>query len=200
MWMRRLAAVEAGAARGLIAAGYCAYELGYVFERRLQHLMPATGRPLLRFHLFENRQRLNARARSRVVERARARVAAIDGVVSPSLDEAGHRVKVERVRQLIGDGDVYQVNLTFKLRGARRRSVCDLHRVAREGAFGRVRVLALWRRRHLVVFAGAVLSRAGPAHFGAADEGYDCARPQHRRTTRGNAALCWPTKSSARKI
>ena len=33
------------------------------------------------------------------------------------LDEAGHRVKVERVRQLIGDGDVYQVNLTFKLRG-----------------------------------------------------------------------------------
>ncbi|MEQ1866830.1 MAG: aminodeoxychorismate synthase component I [Micropepsaceae bacterium] len=111
-----LAAVEAGAARGLMAAGYCAYELGYVFERRLQHLMPATGRPLLRFHLFENRQRLGARARSEWLG-ARVGGEAIDGVVSPSLDEAGHRVKVERVRQLIGDGDVYQVNLTFKLRG-----------------------------------------------------------------------------------
>jgi para-aminobenzoate synthetase/4-amino-4-deoxychorismate lyase len=111
-----LAAVEAGAAQGLIAAGYCAYELGYVFERRLQHLMPATSRPLLRFHLFEHRQRLNARARSEWLSE-RACGSAIDGVVSPSLDEAGHRLKVSRVRQLIGDGDVYQVNLTFKLHG-----------------------------------------------------------------------------------
>ena len=68
MWGRALAAVEAGVARGLIAAGYCAYELGYVFERRLQHLMPATGRPLLRFHLFRAAPNARARARGAMAE------------------------------------------------------------------------------------------------------------------------------------
>ncbi len=110
-----LSAVEEAVGRGLIAAGYCAYELGYVFETRLQQLMPATGRPLLRFHLFAERQQLGWRARMRwLMGQVKGR--AIGGDVTASLDEAQHRAKVARVRTLIGDGDVYQVNLTFKLR------------------------------------------------------------------------------------
>ncbi len=111
-----LKAVEDGVASGLSAAGYCAYELGYVFERRLEQLIPPTGRPLLRFHLFAERQLLNARARTRWLA-DRSGSAATEAAMSPSLDDVRHRRKVERVRQLIGDGDVYQVNLTFKLRG-----------------------------------------------------------------------------------
>jgi para-aminobenzoate synthetase / 4-amino-4-deoxychorismate lyase len=111
-----LAAVEAGVARGLTAAGYCAYELGYAFEKRLQPLMPALERPLLRFHLFDTSERFDARARTRWLA-DRAGEAFTDASVIPTLDEAGHRAKVARVRQLIGDGDVYQVNLTFKLKG-----------------------------------------------------------------------------------
>jgi para-aminobenzoate synthetase / 4-amino-4-deoxychorismate lyase len=110
-----LAAIEAGVARGLTAAGYCAYELGYVFEPRLRPLMPQTERPLLRFHLFADRRRLHSEARRRWLSE-RAAGPAFAGDVVASLSAAQHRAKVDRVRQLIGDGDVYQVNLTFKLR------------------------------------------------------------------------------------
>lgn len=110
-----LARIEHAARDGLIAAGYCAYELGYVFEPRLRSLMPASGRPLLRFHLFRRAQRLNAFARERWLSE-RTRGEALGGDVVAALDADAHRAKVDRVRQLIGDGDVYQVNLTFKLK------------------------------------------------------------------------------------
>ncbi len=112
-----LAALDEARAQGLIVAGYCAYELGYVFEPRLAPLMPATGRPLLRFHLFERRERMSAGERARWL-RERARDAAAGGEVAADLSEAAHAAKIARVRQLIGDGDVYQVNLTFKLTGS----------------------------------------------------------------------------------
>lgn len=112
-----LAAIDAAASRGLWAAGYCAYELGYVFEPRLLPLLPETGRPLLRFHLFGAARRLSPGARYRwLAERTMG--TAISGAFVPSLDAAAHGAKVARVRQLIADGDVYQVNLTFKLSGA----------------------------------------------------------------------------------
>ena len=112
-----LAAVETAAAQGLVAAGYLSYELGYVFEPRLLPLMPVTGRPLLRFHLFAKRTQLSARERTRwLMERAKG--PALGSAFNPALTATEHRAKVERVRQLIGDGDVYQVNLTFKLRGS----------------------------------------------------------------------------------
>jgi para-aminobenzoate synthetase/4-amino-4-deoxychorismate lyase len=112
-----LVAIDEALGRGLFAAGYCAYELGYVFEPRLAGLLPQTGRPLLRLHLFRAQERLSARARTRwLLERAQG--PAGSGDVSAALTAAEHRAKVERVRRLIGDGDVYQVNLTFKLRGA----------------------------------------------------------------------------------
>ena len=140
-----LGEIEAAAGRGLIAAGYCAYELGYVFEPRLLPLLPQTGRPLLRFHLFRRARRLSPGARWRwLTERATG--PAIAGHVRPSLDAASHRAKVERVRELIGDGDVYQVNLTFKLdaaagdafatyaalRGKARAGACSFLRFADE--------------------------------------------------------------------
>jgi para-aminobenzoate synthetase/4-amino-4-deoxychorismate lyase len=86
-----------------------------VFEQRLLPLLPETGRSLLRFHLFRNQERLSARGLTRwLMERAQG--TAGSGEVSAALTAAAHGAKVERVRQLIGDGDVYQVNLTFKLR------------------------------------------------------------------------------------
>jgi hypothetical protein len=70
---RALDEIEAGVARGLIAAGTCAYELGYVFEQRLLPLLPETRGPLLRFHLFGAARRLSPGARWRwLSERAGA--------------------------------------------------------------------------------------------------------------------------------
>jgi para-aminobenzoate synthetase/4-amino-4-deoxychorismate lyase len=114
--VRALGEIDAGVARGLTAAGYCAYELGYVFEPRLLSLLPKTPGPLLRFHLFGAARRLSAGARFCWLNE-RARGPSISGTALASLNDAGHRAKVARVRQLIADGDVYQVNLTFKLKG-----------------------------------------------------------------------------------
>ena len=113
---RALEAIDAGVARGFTAAGYFAYELGYVFEPRLLPLLPETRRPLLRFHLFGVVRHLSPGARFRWLSE-HARGPAMSGDVVASLNAAGHQARLERVRQLIGDGDVYQVNLTFKLKG-----------------------------------------------------------------------------------
>ncbi|MBM3517152.1 MAG: aminodeoxychorismate synthase component I [Alphaproteobacteria bacterium] len=112
-----LTAIDAAAARGRAAAGVCSYELGYAFEPRLRPLMPRTGRPLLRFHLFGKRRRLSAGERAAWLA-SRSRGAPLAGEVRPALDEAAHAAKVARVRHLIGAGDVYQVNFTFKLKTA----------------------------------------------------------------------------------
>jgi len=112
-----LAAVEAGAKQGLIAAGALTYELGYVFEPRLSPLAPRCGRPLLRFHLFGEQRRLSAADRTRwLTERVQGEPSI--GEILPSLNAEQHNARVNTVRQLIGAGDVYQVNLTFKLRTA----------------------------------------------------------------------------------
>ncbi len=112
---RALAEIEEGIERGLFAAGYCAYELGYVFEKRLRALMPDTGRPLLRFHLFAERQVFDARQRGRwLMERCTGPV--YSGNVQATLSAGQHAAKFTQVKRLIGDGDVYQVNLTLKLK------------------------------------------------------------------------------------
>lgn len=179
-----LAAIDAAVARGLTAAGYCAYELGYVFEPRLRRLMPETGRPLLRFHLFAERTRLSARERTRWLM-ARAKGHAIDGAFDPALDAAGHGAKVERVRQLIGDGDVYQVNLTFKLRGGDRdpfATYLALRDKARAGACSFLRfededVLSLSPELFFAVQGGRISARPMKGTVGRApDVAGDAAR------------------------
>lgn len=138
---RALDEIEVGAARGLIAAGICAYELGYVFEPRLLPLLPEARGPLLRFHLFSASRRLSPGARWRWLSE-RVRGPAVLGDAAPSLSASAHRAKVDRVRQLIGDGDVYQVNLTFKLKGAAGdpfATYASLRNKARAGASSFIR-------------------------------------------------------------
>ncbi|MEQ1755601.1 MAG: aminodeoxychorismate synthase component I [Micropepsaceae bacterium] len=132
-----LAALDGAIGRGQTVAGYCAYELGYCFERRLQHLAPAHAGPLLRFHVFEDREWIDARARTRwLLERATG--PAMTAQSSLPLSLAGYRRRFDRVHQLIGDGDVYQVNLTMKLKlhdaGDALQSYLDLRDRARTGA------------------------------------------------------------------
>ncbi|MBP6014842.1 MAG: aminodeoxychorismate synthase component I [Alphaproteobacteria bacterium] len=163
--MPALAALEAGVGRGLIAAGYCAYELGYVFEPRLRSLLPA-ARPLMRFHLFADGQRLSSAARAQwLLERRKG--APIAGAFDVAASAATHGAKVERVRQLIGDGDVYQVNLTFKLRGAAGdpfATYAALRAKARSGAcsflrFGDEDVLSFSPELFFAVRGGRIFAR-----------------------------------------
>ena len=109
-----LAQIEAALGNGLYAAGFFAYELGYLLEPRLAPLLPATRDvPLLWMGLFRAPQRLDAPAVRRWLPSADAAAPACDP--RPSMDRQAYRAAFARARTLIAAGDAYQVNLTFKL-------------------------------------------------------------------------------------
>ncbi|MGB3338530.1 MAG: aminodeoxychorismate synthase component I, partial [Devosia sp.] len=107
--------LESARVEGLHAAGYLAYELGFVFEERLAHRLPPAGTtPLLWLGLYDAPERLTA-------DEVDNRLAAVAGSSSgaaldivPRIDEASYGVAFDRVKALIAAGDTYQVNLTFK--------------------------------------------------------------------------------------
>ena len=107
--LRRL---EAARKAGLHAAGFLAYELGFVFEERLAPLLPPPGpTPLLWLGLYDAPERLTAAEVDRRLAGAGAGTAR---AITPRMDEAAYTSAFERVKALIAAGDTYQVNLTFK--------------------------------------------------------------------------------------
>ena len=110
-----LAHLEAAGQRGQHAAGFLAYELGFVFEERLLGSLPPPGpTPLLWLGLYDAPERLTA---AEVDRRLAAMAGAGTGEaldILPRIDEAAYRAAFDRVKALIAAGDTYQVNLTFK--------------------------------------------------------------------------------------
>ena len=99
---------------GLWAAGYLAYELGFLFEERLLRLLPARSEtPLLWFGLFDAPRRPSG------AEIAALLASAPEGRaqdLTPSLTLDQYRPAFDRVKYLIAAGDTYQVNLTLRAR------------------------------------------------------------------------------------
>lgn len=109
------ARIEAGLARGLHAAGFLSYELGYVFEPRLAGLLPAQrSLPLIWFGLFEAPRAIAAETLDRQFA-AQGAPPPLEGLAF-GLDEAGHAAQIGRVLDYLRAGDAYQVNLTFPIR------------------------------------------------------------------------------------
>ncbi|WEK04155.1 MAG: aminodeoxychorismate synthase component I [Candidatus Devosia phytovorans] len=108
-----LHALEAANAQGLHVAGYLAYEAGFAFEERLEHLMPK-GALLLWFGIYDAPERLTAQE----VDRRLAELAgsatgqAVD--ILPRWSKPEYERVFDTVKSLIAAGDTYQVNLTFK--------------------------------------------------------------------------------------
>ncbi|MCX5577147.1 aminodeoxychorismate synthase component I [Kaistia terrae] len=106
--------VEAGLARGLHAAGYFGYELGYALQERLIASMPAgSALPLLWIGLFREPTTI-----------AGGDLDAFFGElpppqppspIEPRMDAFAHAEKVNRVLDYLAAGDAYQVNLTFPI-------------------------------------------------------------------------------------
>jgi para-aminobenzoate synthetase/4-amino-4-deoxychorismate lyase len=103
----------AGAGKeGLWAAGYLAYELGYLFEERLAPLLPAfSPTPLLWFGLYDAPQRPSG---AEIAARLAAAGPAAVAHLRPSLDFDAYAKAFERIEALIAAGDTYQVNLTMR--------------------------------------------------------------------------------------
>ncbi|KKB78795.1 hypothetical protein VW35_09845 [Devosia soli] len=98
--------LETARSEGLWAAGYLAYELGFLFEERLQkHLPERSETPLLWFGLYDGPKDFAGLPDAE------------DGFaenLAPQTSFAGYASAFERVKSYIAAGDAYQVNLTFK--------------------------------------------------------------------------------------
>ncbi|MBN9336090.1 aminodeoxychorismate synthase component I [Devosia sp.] len=101
--LKRIA--EAGE-QGLWAAGYFAYELGFLFEERLAEFLPERSKtPLLWFGLYDAPKPFAGLPESP------------DGTaesLAPATSFADYASAFEAVKNYIAAGDTYQVNLTFK--------------------------------------------------------------------------------------
>lgn len=118
--------LETARDRGLWAAGYLAYELGFLFEERLRaSLLPPSSAPLLWMGLYaapQNLSRQEAEALLADAEPGRA----VD--IVPSVDFFAYEKAFERVKAYIAAGDTYQVNLTFKARFSLEGDAVGLYR------------------------------------------------------------------------
>ncbi len=112
-----IARIEAGVARGLHAAGFLSYELGYCLEPRLAHLLPARRDvPLVWFGLYPAPRAMgNAEVKDWLDQTTRS-VSHEFSDVSLSVSREDYLARFDRVIEMIRSGDIYQLNLTFKAR------------------------------------------------------------------------------------
>ncbi|HEY6920406.1 MAG TPA: aminodeoxychorismate synthase component I, partial [Methyloceanibacter sp.] len=114
-----LDAVSAGLARGLHAAGFFSYELGYCLEPKLRDLLPADRRvPLFWIGLFRPPLPLDdASTRAWLDAHGGTERAKISDLTLSWMREQ-YVSAFDKVEDYISAGDVYQINLTFKYRFA----------------------------------------------------------------------------------
>ena len=118
-----LAKIEQVVAEGYHVAGYLAYELGYTLEPKLTPLVPTKRDiPLIWMGVFHAPMQLNEDAFG---------IWADDpftvGDMHPTLGRDDYIEQVERIRDHIRAGDVYQINHTFKQRFAFSGSPLSLY-------------------------------------------------------------------------
>ncbi len=123
-----LAAIKSGLARGLHAAGFFAYELGYVLEPRLAALMPAKRKvPLLWFGLYSGpRTMKGTEVQSWLTDEAIGDPAL--GALAHTWDAPAYLERFDEVQNKIRSGDIYQLNLTFKAKFNLQGSPLALYR------------------------------------------------------------------------
>jgi len=110
-----LDAVSAGLARGLHAAGFFSYELGYCLEPKLKGLLPADRRvPLFWIGLFRSPRPLDDAGTRAWLEANGAAERAKISDLRLSWSREQYAQAFAKVEDYIAAGDVYQINLTLK--------------------------------------------------------------------------------------
>ena len=118
-----LARLEAALKQGYHLAGYAGYELGYALEPRLARSgIPRAATPMIRFGVFGPPASLTD-----VLDRADP----IDIPTTPAWSLADYARRFAACRDYIYAGDVYQINLTFPLRGRYDGDPLELYRALR---------------------------------------------------------------------
>jgi para-aminobenzoate synthetase / 4-amino-4-deoxychorismate lyase len=111
-----IARLEGAARRGLHAAGFFAYELGYVLEPKLAHLMPTNRTvPLIWFGLFKAPRTMgSAQVQAWLGEQTNETARLTD--ITHSWSSADYAQRFAKAADYIRAGDIYQMNLTLRAR------------------------------------------------------------------------------------
>lgn len=118
-----LARLEAALKQGYHLAGYAGYELGYALEPRLARSgIPRAATPMIRFGVFGPPATLTD-----VLDRSHQ----IDIATTPAWSLSDYARRFAACRDYIYAGDVYQINLTFPLRGRHDGDPLALYRALR---------------------------------------------------------------------
>lgn len=161
-------------AEGLHVAGHLSYEAGLLLEPRLTSRARGADGDYLWFGLFRRAERLDAARLAALLPDPRGAWA---GAPKPHISRADYGVALDRVKEYIAAGDIYQANLTFKTTLATAGHPLALY--ARLRAAGG----AQWGG---VVHSGARwLLSFSPELFFTLDERRLTARPMKGTATRG---------------
>ncbi|MCB2134494.1 MAG: chorismate-binding protein, partial [Rhodobacteraceae bacterium] len=133
-----LARLDAVRAEGRWVAGFASYELGYALEPRLAPLLPTRrDLPLLVFGVFDE-----PRDAAPILARAAAEApGAALSRLTPDWSAETHARAMARVLDHIAAGDIYQANLTLRMRARRSGTALGLYgalaarQPVRHGAF-----------------------------------------------------------------
>ena len=127
-----LARLEGASARGLHAAGFLSYELGYILEPRLAHLMPANRTvPLLWFGLFRAPAILSSAEVQAWLATRTSDVPQLSSITH-SWDGPAYEERFDKAAAYIQAGDIYQMNLTLRARFKLEGSPVALYRELRQ--------------------------------------------------------------------
>lgn len=124
-----LARMQEASLRGLHLAGYAGYELGYALEPKFASApTPRSRTPLLLFGAFRAPRAYEWRDPDPLtVEQA-----AIDIALTPDWSFQDYAERFHKCIDYIYAGDVYQINLTFPLRGRYEGDAMALYRALRK--------------------------------------------------------------------
>ena len=169
-------ALETGRTRGLHAAGFLAYELGYALEPRLAGREPPGRRdPLLWFGLFRAPRWIDAETLDQGFAGLRPLAPIADVVFGRTLQ--AHVAAVEAVQRLIAAGDLYQANLTLPVHFRYAGDPLALYaalRVRQPTAFG-----------GCLAFDDAMILTVSPELFVEVRDGVATSRPMKGTAARG---------------
>lgn len=125
--------IEAALAAGHYVAGYFAYETGYVLEPKLAHLMPKDRKvPLIWFGVYAAPDEMTSRQVADWLAGHTLSHTYQFTDVTLAWPRDAYVSRFARVQEMIGSGDIYQLNLTFKARFALTGSPLAFYRDMRQ--------------------------------------------------------------------
>lgn len=128
-----IAALQGAIDHGAYVAGFFSYEIGYLLEPGLRHLLPEERQqPLLWFGVFDRRDRLDKRQLEDFwLERCRGRFGQL-GTLTPEIGKPDYLAGVQAIKEHLAAGDVYQINYTFGLEGKAEGDPACIHAALRQ--------------------------------------------------------------------